>query len=308
MNKEVNHSQYRETATAYRSFTVKIAAKSQIKMENTKITVITVVRNCEKTLEQTMLSVLGQTYNNIEYIVIDGASTDGTLGIIKKYDTRIKNGEFFHIDFQWISELDKGIYDAMNKGIGRATGEWINFINSGDRFYGPDAIANFVRLHNASADITYGDTVMDMPDIPMHYVQKPKPIELMPKQMTFGHPSTFVKTRLMKEKYFDVSYRSCADYKFFLQCYRNHKQFEYIPVSIAIFECGTGITSNYKINRRENARIHGIEHKISWKLSFAANYLFYSAKRMLKGILPNRVVTALKKRNIKRLSNKNALA
>jgi glycosyltransferase involved in cell wall biosynthesis len=82
------------------------------------IAVITVVRNGEKTLEQTILSAINQTYTNVEYIVVDGASTDGTLDIIRKYDDRIG---------YWVSEPDEGIYDAMNKGIDLATGEWINF-------------------------------------------------------------------------------------------------------------------------------------------------------------------------------------
>jgi glycosyltransferase involved in cell wall biosynthesis len=103
-------------------------------MSRIKITIITVVHNGGKTLDQTMHSVFNQTYNNIEYIVIDGASSDNTLDIVKIYDEKIKNGEFSNVTFRWISELDNGIYDAMNKGIDLATGEWINFMNAGDVF------------------------------------------------------------------------------------------------------------------------------------------------------------------------------
>ena len=90
-----------------------------------KITVITVVRNDVAHIEHTMLSVLGQTYGNVEYIVIDGGSTDGTVDIIKKYADKLA---------YWVSEPDGGIYPAMNKGLQHATGEWVNFMNSGDSF------------------------------------------------------------------------------------------------------------------------------------------------------------------------------
>ena len=88
-----------------------------------KVSVVTVCLNAVNEIERTMLSVLDQTYTNIEYIVIDGGSTDGTVDIIRKYQDRIAH---------FISEPDKGLYDAMNKGIDLATGEWINFMNAGD--------------------------------------------------------------------------------------------------------------------------------------------------------------------------------
>ena len=89
------------------------------------ISVITVCYNAKSNLEKTILSVLNQTYSNIEYIIIDGGSTDGTIDIIKRYDDKIT---------YWQSEPDNGIYDAMNKGIQKANGEWINFMNAGDLF------------------------------------------------------------------------------------------------------------------------------------------------------------------------------
>ncbi len=109
------------------------------------ITVITVVLNGEKTLEETIKSVISQTYPNVEYIIIDGGSTDGTLDIIKKYED--------YIDY-WVSEPDKGIYDAMNKGIVISFGEWLNMLNSGDLYYNSMVIEN-IYTKEIDADV-YG--------------------------------------------------------------------------------------------------------------------------------------------------------
>lgn len=101
------------------------------------ISVVTVCYNAADTIEKTMLSVLNQTYHDIEYIIIDGGSTDGTVEIIRKYADRIA---------YWVSEPDKGIYDAMNKGIKVATGEWINFMNAGDEFVDEGVIEKLFRI------------------------------------------------------------------------------------------------------------------------------------------------------------------
>ena len=114
-----------------------------------KLSVITVVYNDLKGIDRTMLSVLNQTYPNIEYILIDGLSTDGTLGVIKKYQGRIR----------LISEKDGGIYDAMNKGLAIATGDYVLFMNSGDEIYAPDTVAKIFATAD-DADIYYGETEM----------------------------------------------------------------------------------------------------------------------------------------------------
>lgn len=101
-----------------------------------KVTVVTVCYNAAETIEKTILSVIGQTYDNTEYLIIDGGSQDETLAVIKKYEKNIS---------KWISEPDKGIYDAMNKAIKMATGEWINFMNAGDCFAGNNVLADVFK-------------------------------------------------------------------------------------------------------------------------------------------------------------------
>ncbi len=117
-----------------------------------KISVITVVFNGKDTLEKTIASVAAQTYSNVEYIVVDGGSNDGTVELIKKFGDVITT---------WISGPDGGIYDAMNKGIGLATGEYLWFINSGDEIYDAHTLERIFNIHNLPFyDIYYGDTVM----------------------------------------------------------------------------------------------------------------------------------------------------
>lgn len=114
------------------------------------LSVITVVYNNVRNIEATMLSVLNQTYPDIEYIIIDGLSTDGTLEVINKYKSRVA---------KFISEKDKGIYDAMNKGLAMATGDYVIFMNSGDEFYAADTVER-VFASAPDADIYYGETEM----------------------------------------------------------------------------------------------------------------------------------------------------
>ena len=113
------------------------------------VSIVTVVYNGEVFLEKTIQSVINQSYSNIEYIIIDGGSTDETVDIIKKYEDRI--------DY-WVSEIDSGIYDAMNKGIDLASGDWINFMNAGDSFVGCNVLLNLnYFLSDINYDIIYGD-------------------------------------------------------------------------------------------------------------------------------------------------------
>ena len=125
------------------------------KETDTLISIVTVSYNAVLTIEQTILSVINQTYPNVEYIIIDGGSTDGTVDIIKKYADKIA---------YWVSEPDKGIYDAMNKGGLKATGDFIQFLNAGDWFENEYVIEKIFKDWYKRVDVIYGDMIIRRSD------------------------------------------------------------------------------------------------------------------------------------------------
>ncbi len=198
-----------------------------------KISIVTVCINCVCLIEKTVKSVLEQDYDNIEYIVIDGASSDGTCEVIEKYRNRIA---------YYISEKDSGIYDAMNKGIKAATGELIGFIGAGD-WYEQGAIRAIADTFMVRpADVVYGDvTVVDGT---VYKKQDYGKVSLndMYYYMPIIHPGLFVRTSLQKERPFDTSYRITADYKFLMDLYHRKCTFRYANHGIVYYLLG-GVSS-----------------------------------------------------------------
>ncbi|MDO3642468.1 glycosyltransferase family 2 protein [Mucilaginibacter sp. L3T2-6] len=183
-----------------------------------KISIITVVYNNEKTIEDAISSVLSQNYKNIEYIIIDGNSTDNTPNIISKHLSNINN---------YISEADKGIYDAMNKGIMQATGEVIGILNSDDLYHDENVISD-VMIHfnnDPDLDILYGDLVYVGNEDPEKIVRRWDSVRYHRHFFELGHvpphPSLFVKSRIYKEAgLFNTKYALAADYEFMLRIFK----------------------------------------------------------------------------------------
>jgi len=201
------------------------------------ITVVTVVFNGEKFLEETILSIINQTYDNVEYLIIDGGSTDGTLDIIKKYE---------HAIDYWVSEKDKGIYDAMNKGIDLATGEWINFMNAGDMLLKIPA-----GYLNADADLVYGN------EKNATGVQQPKPIRLIKYGEMFAcHQAMFF--RLSEINHY-TNYKIYADYHLVMEMFLNKKKFIYINETICLYADGgvSSVVSNTKRKEKYKSIFNG---------------------------------------------------
>ncbi len=193
------------------------------------ITVVTVVLNNKRYIEDAISSVLGQTYDNVEYIVIDGGSTDGTLDVIKKYGEKI--------DY-WISSKDKGIYDAMNKGTELARGDWIHLLNSDDYYFSSDVLEKAVgHLDNSGDNFYYFTLIHQFPS------QKKKtykyPFNFLGYLRLYysaylPHPTLFV----MKKQYeeigpYDLNFKIAADHDMILRlCKKYRPCFVDIPLSV----------------------------------------------------------------------------
>lgn len=247
-----------------------------MEQNNPLISVVTVSYNAVSTIEQTILSVIDQTYSNIEYIIIDGGSTDGTVDIIKKYAGNIA---------YWVSEPDKGIYDAMNKGGLKATGEWIHFLNCGDRLYKKDVMADIFLLSNYNdAGILY----MDMVKITRvgTFLGKPYPLEKFDTVFPVFHPSSYIRRNVFIESMFDTSYRIAADFALYRQLYFQNIKFKYFPITMVIFDGVNGISSISPLAcYREEGRILGYDKKKNWLCKYVAFSIRLLINKLIKGVI-----------------------
>ena len=216
------------------------------------ISFITVTYNSVATLRDTIESVLAQSYPNVEYIIVDGASKDGTVDIIKEYEPQF-NGRM-----RWISEKDKGLYDAMNKGFRMAAGDVIGIINSDDLLAEPDAVEKVMRCfdENPDADAVYANLYYvdqnDTSKIVRHWIsgkQRPFRYGWHP-----AHPTFYVK-REIYQKYglFDLEFKFAADFELMLRLIEKHciKLF-YLPEPLVRMRLGGTTSKNFTNIRKGN--------------------------------------------------------
>lgn len=218
-------------------------------MSQTKplISVITVVYNGVAAIESTIQSVINQDYDLIDYVIIDGGSTDGTVDAIKKYADKI--------DY-WVSEKDNGIYDAMNKGIAAAKGEWIIFINCGDFFYTEDALEDIFIRHSEvinDADIIYGRSKMFYPDGKQLELAIRHDIKEHWKGPVFRHGAMLVKAEILKHELFLVekAFKVSADFELIYRLYKKELAFKKVDTVILLFE-KEGISDDGIKNLKDN--------------------------------------------------------
>lgn len=193
------------------------------------ISIITINWNNAAGLERTIKSVVEQSYDKIEYIVIDGASTDNSVEIIKKYADKIS---------YWISEKDKGIYNAMNKGIDAANGDYCLFLNSGDKLLTPDSLKNVLKNGDLEEDIISCDLFTDKSKL-TSFRSAPsfKPTSLyISIYNPIPHPATFIKTALIKKCKYNEKSKVAGDWMFFFDSIIiNNATYKHIPIPLSLF-------------------------------------------------------------------------
>lgn len=246
------------------------------------ISIVTVVYNGEKYIEETIQSIINQTYDNVEYIIIDGGSTDSTLEIIKKYE--------YAIDY-WVSEKDNGIYDAMNKGIDTASGEWINFMNAGDIFFVFDMLDKiFVKNVFQNIDIIYGDVQVDYGGFQKEI--KAKDIKLLHMGMIFSHQSCFIRNSYHKQNKYDLKYKIAADFNLIYAAYLEKCTFKYINNIISkVIPDGLSDSNHLKVHKE----VFNIVNKKEFLLQHKILYYWTYCKIIIKYIIGNKIVYEIKK-------------
>jgi glycosyltransferase involved in cell wall biosynthesis len=242
-----------------------------------KISIITITFNAERYLAQTMDSVAGQQYPDLEYIIVDGGSTDATLAIVKSRGGLVT---------KLISEPDNGISDAFNKGIRLATGEIIGIINADDYYHqgALDAVAQVVQEH-PDDDVYYGNAIHERFDGSgaFHFRPAREIDRHIWRRMPISHPATFVRrTAYERFGHFETRYRLAMDYDLVLRMYRNGARFRYVDAVLSHFRYGQDRGFSGLRELRDIAVVHGLS-------PFTAHALFYITcfKAQTKRLIPN---------------------
>jgi len=252
--------------------------KETSKKELPLVSIITIVRNGEKTIERAIQSVLNQTYKNIEYIIIDGASTDGTLGVIKKYAEQV--------DY-WVSEPDEGISDAFNKGIRRSHGELIGILNCDD-WYEKNTVYDVVMAYveDLSVGVVHGNMRLYQDENPIFIKFPDKDQKKISYLMIYNHSTCFVARRCYnKFGLFDKNFKVAMDYDILLRFYINGVKFHYVEKILSnMAYCGASdkfeIKGLIEIMRARNKYKYNVHAAAFWSMVIVKIF-----KRFIRKIL-----------------------
>ncbi len=245
------------------------------------ISIIIVSLNTKDDFLKTISSIISQT-KKVEIIVVDGNSTDGTVEEIKKHSKLFD---------EIIIEKDEGIYFAMNKGVKKATKEWIYFLNSGDIFYDNKTLEDIIEIlkRNKESDVVVGNSLVKRGD----YIVKSARSEINNNTVNscFSHQSTFTKKYLLKHYPFDTEFKFASDFNLYLKLFKLRKKFTYINKFISINKYG-GISDTNRIKVFFEFKKIIVRQNKNWFNIFKINMiiLFNLIKKIVKSILPNSTI------------------
>lgn len=244
-----------------------------------QVSVITVCYNAADDLEKTIKSVVSQTINKKEFIVVDGGSKDSSCEIIKKYES--------YIDC-WISEPDKGVYDAMNKGIAMSSGEWICFMNAGDTFKDNSSLQAIFdsKEFSPQTGVIYCDVNFVFPNFGF-VLKKMDRLEGEEQALSINHQASLTRSALLTENLFDLNYKIASDANTFYKLWNKGVKFEYVPVCMANYEVVSGLSSSKFVPLfKERTRILGLRwnNSVKWWVGYLKAY-FKMVQRMCQSPL-----------------------
>ncbi|WP_409880981.1 glycosyltransferase family 2 protein [Nostoc sp. DedQUE03] len=259
-----------------------------------KISIITVTYNRLKDLSETFSNVISQTYQNLEYIVIDGGSEDGTADFLRENSANIS---------YWISEKDAGIYDAMNKGALAATGDWVIFMNSGDKFFAEDTLTKVAEYLDNSVDVVYGGVESVFNDRYGYrtYQRKPYDLSIIWREIPACHQSIFVRRELQVQYPFDTLLNWCADHDFIAKVYVAGYRFQEIPIVISRFDASGGVSRdllNFTKERWSLCRRYfgkSFEQDLYFLNEYKNFWLQKTIISKMRNLLPSQWLVALRK-------------
>ena len=256
------------------------------------LSVITVCRNTADILPDTMNSLLDQTWTQFEHLIIDGASTDNTVTVLNTFQNYFSGK---NIPFRFISEPDKGIYDAMNKGVRMSQGKWLLFLNAGDLLAAPDTLEKIFSVP-ARGQIVYGDTLCIYQGRKKLYPALP--LDHLRWEMAFCHQSVFIERQLLEEYPYDISYRVCADHYFFLSMYLKGVVFDYRTFPISIYEISGYSDRNKLLSHREQQRMQKDLGVFRLSLSWLMHEVIFYMKEGIKYFGGQKIVDLVRKNRL----------
>jgi glycosyltransferase involved in cell wall biosynthesis len=256
------------------------------------VSIVTIVLNDPSGFSKTARSIAGQNYKDVEWIVVDGGSADGTVAEIKKHERHIRH---------WISEHDNGLYDAMNKGLARASGDWVLFLNAGDVLADSSVLSRVFSQDVSKYDVIVGDWIADY--LSFKVARHAGSAENLWQGMIFSHQSLLIRTFLVKPSGFRVKYHIGADYEMVTRLFFSGRQFHYFPEPISVTEA-YGISHRKMYSAaREHRLIFDSFRKMTLKekqFHFKKAVLLWAATFLYR-VLPNQLYLLI----VKKISDRN---